>query len=73
MIYQTIIHSFDSARKTTLADIIYCCKMMSFMALDSVTSYLHLKDLTITCKRMPHSPTRKKLKTSNVFSSFNVC
>ena len=27
------------------------------MALDGVTSYLRLKDVTITCKRMRHSHT----------------
>ena len=31
--------------------------MTSFMALDGVTSYLRLKDVTNTCLRMPHSPT----------------
>ena len=29
--------------------------MTSFMALDGVTSFLHLKDVTITCKRMRSS------------------
>ena len=29
--------------------------MTSFMALDDVTSFLRLKDVTITCKRMWHS------------------
>ena len=33
------------------------CKMMSVMALDSVTSFLHWKDITNTCKCMRHSPT----------------
>ena len=51
--------------------------MTSVMTLDGVTSFLRLKDVTNTCKRMRHSPTIgalaeswKKLKTSNVFSSF---
>ena len=35
-----------------LADVIYCCKMTSFMALDGVTSFLRLKDVTTTCKRI---------------------
>ena len=35
-----------------LADIICYWKMMSFMALDSETSFLHLKDVTNTRKRM---------------------
>ena len=55
------------------------------MALDGVTSFLRLKDVTITCKRMRRSlsigweffsamaESWKKLKTSNVFSSFIVC
>ena len=54
--------------------------MTSFKAFDGVTSFLRLKDVTITCKRMPRSQffsamaeSWKKLKTSNVFLSFNVC
>ena len=59
--------------------------MTSFMALDGVTSFLRLKDVTITCKHMRRSQSIggeffsamaeswKKLKTSNVFSSFIVC
>ena len=54
--------------------------MTSFMALDVVTSFLRLKDVTIICKRMRRSlsiggrsSVQKKLKTSNVFSSFIVC
>ena len=31
--------------------------MMSVMVLDGVTSFLRLKDVTNTCKRMRHSPT----------------
>ena len=31
--------------------------MASFMALDGVSSYFSLKDVTNTCKRMRHSPT----------------
>ena len=57
---------------------------MSFMALDGVTSFLHLKDITITSKRMRRSlsigrffsamvENWKKLNTSNVFSSLIVC
>ena len=57
---------------------------MSFMAIDGVTSFLCLKDVTITCKHMRRSlkywreffdavaESWKKLKTSNVFSSFIV-
>ena len=40
-----------------LADVIYCCKMKSFMSLDGVTSFLRLKEVTNTCKRMRHRPT----------------
>ena len=38
-----------------LADVICNWKMTSFMTLDGVTSYLHLKDVTNTCKRMRRS------------------
>ena len=49
---------------------------MSFMALDGVTSFRRLKDVTNTCKHMQKhlqdffiamSAGLKKLKTSNVF------
>ena len=55
------------------------------MALDGVTSFLRLKDVTITCKRTRRSlsilgeffsvmaESWKKLKTLNVFLSFIVC
>ena len=43
--------------KHALADIICYCKMTSVMVLDGVTSYLGLKDVTNTCKRMQHRPT----------------
>ena len=38
--------------KCTLADVNCYCKMMSVMALDGVTSFLRLKDVTNTCKHM---------------------
>ena len=38
-----------------LADVICYRKMTSFMALDGVTSILHLKDFTNTHKRMRRS------------------
>ena len=59
--------------------------MTSVMALDGVMSFSGLKGVTITCKQMRHSQTigwdflsamvesLKKLKTSNVFTSFIVC
>ena len=34
-----------------LADVIYYWKMMSFITLDGVMSFLHLKDITNKCKR----------------------
>ena len=43
--------------KPALADINCNCKMTSVVALDDVTSFLHLKDATYSCKRMRHSPT----------------
>ena len=38
-----------------LADVICYWKMTSFMALDGVTSFLRLKDVTNTCKHMRRS------------------
>ena len=35
-----------------IADVICYWKMTSFMSLDGVTSFLRLKDVTNTCKRM---------------------
>ena len=68
-----------------LADVIYYCKLTSFMVLDGVMSFLRLKDVTNTCARMFASKSNywreffsamaeswKKLKTSNVFSSFSA-
>ena len=58
--------------------------MTSYMALDGVTSFLRLENVTNTCKRMRRglsiggSPSvqrrkgLKKLKPSNLFSSFIV-
>ena len=69
-----------------LADVICYWKMTSFITLDCVTSFLRLEDITNTCKRRRHSLSFvgsssisamaerwKKLKTSNVFSSFILC
>ena len=49
------------------------------MSLDGVTSFLRLKDVTNTCKRMRRglsisakAESWKKLKTANLFSSFIV-
>ena len=38
--------------KCLIADVIRYWKMTSFMALDGVTSFLRLKDVKKTCKRM---------------------
>ena len=38
--------------KCVIADVICYWLMTSFMALDGVTSFLRLKDVTNTCKRM---------------------
>ena len=38
-----------------IADVICYWKMTSFMALDGVTSFLRLKDVTNTCKRIRSS------------------
>ena len=57
--------------------------MTSFIALDSVTSFLRLKDVTNTCKHMRRGlsiggsssvkmESWKKLKTLNLFLSFIV-
>ena len=67
-----------------LADVICHCKMMSVMVLDVVTSFLCLKVVTNTCKRMGHSPTIggnssvqwqkvEEAEVLNVFPSFIVC
>ena len=50
-IYQVL----RSRGKYVLADVICYWKMKSFMTLDGVTSFLRLKDVTNTCKRMRRS------------------
>ena len=62
-----------------IADVICYWKMTSFMALDVITSFLRLKDVTNTCKCMRRglssggsSSVQRRLKTSNLFSSFIV-
>ena len=47
-----------------LADVICYCKMTSFMALDGVTPFLHLKYVTNTCKRI----MRRSLSIGGSFS-----
>ena len=64
-----------------LAAVICYWKMTSFMMLYGVMSFLRLKDVPKTGKQMlcslsfggSSSVQWKKLKTSNVFSSFIVC
>ena len=67
-----------------LADVICCWKITSFMALDGVTWFLRLKDVTNTRKQMGHSLSIdgsssvqwqkvEKLNTSNAFSLLIVC
>ena len=56
VIYQTIIHSFESETKTR-ASWRHYCKMTSVLASDGVTAFLRLKDVLKTRKRMWHSPT----------------
>ena len=53
--------------------------MTSFMALDGVTSFLRLKDVTNTCKRMRRglsiggsSSVQRRKVASNLFSPFIV-
>ena len=70
--------------KPVLAEVNCYCKMTSVMALDGVTSFLRLKYATYSCKHIRNSyywrdffsamaESWKKLKTSNVFSTFIVC
>ena len=48
-----------------IADVNHYCRMTSVMVLDGVTSFLHAKDVTNTCKRMRHSPTIGKFLQCN--------
>ena len=57
LFYQTIKSVLKARGKGTLADVNCYWKMTSVIALNGVTSFLHLKDITNTCKRMRHSPT----------------
>ena len=63
-----------------LADVICYWKMTTFMALDSVPSFLLLKDVTNTCKHMRHSlnirgngGNLEDYEDFKRFSSFIVC
>ena len=57
VIYQTIKSVLKGCGKHALADVNFKCKMTSVAGLDSVTLFLHLKDVTNKCKQMRHSPT----------------
>ena len=46
------ISNNKASGKSVQADVICYCKMTSFMALDAVTSFLRLKYVTNTCKRI---------------------
>ena len=75
----TIIHSFERARKVRLADVICYCKMTSVMAIviDWKTIQIHVMYVTQSNYWREFFSAMaeglKKLKTSNVFSSFIVC
>ena len=49
-----------------LSDDICYCKMKSVMALDGITSFLHLKDVTDSSKHMRHSPILAGILQCNV-------
>ena len=51
-----IVTVLKARGKQALADVNCDCKMMSIMALDGVTSFLQLKDVTYSCN-IQHSPT----------------
>ena len=47
-----VIHNFESARNEPATSVICYWTMTQFMALDGVTSFLRLKDVTKTRKRV---------------------
>ena len=55
VIYQTIIHNFESAKKVRASRHHLLLEKTSFMALDGVTSIVRLKDVTNKRKRMRRS------------------
>ena len=63
MKYQRIIHSFESVRKRSLADVICYCKMTSVVALDSVMLFSCLKDVTFKSFGIRISPL---LESANI-------
>ena len=78
VLYQTIIVTVLKARgNRALADVNSYCKMTSVVALDGVTSFLSLKDVTQSNYWRDFfsamAENWKKLKTSNLFSLFIVC
>ena len=56
-ISNNIVKALKAHGKRALVDINCYCKMMSVVALDGVTSFLHFKYATYSCKRIRHSPT----------------
>ena len=52
-----IVTVLKARGKQALADVNCYCKMMSVVELDGVTSFLCLKDVTYSCKRMRQSQT----------------
>ena len=48
-----------------VADVNCYCRMTSVMALDGVTSFCRLKDVTNTCKHMRNSPSFAGLPQCN--------
>ena len=57
MFKKALLQTVRQRGKSALADVICYCKMTSGIALDGVTAFSCLKDVTNTCKRMSHSPT----------------
>ena len=57
VISNDIVTVLKATEKRTLADVNCYYKMTSVMALDGVMSFLRLKNVTYSCKRVRHSPT----------------
>ena len=57
VISNDIVIVLKARRKGALADVNFYCKMTSVVAVDGVTSFLRMKDVTYSCKRMLYSPT----------------
>ena len=57
VISNDIVTVLKAYGKRALADVNCDCKTTSIVALDGVTSFLGLKDVTYSCKCMRHNPT----------------